>query len=186
MPTSGTLSEVQLTLSHFQKTSTFDSPLPCGFIWASGSPIKKRRRHLASLFIDTNFGKFLHPELKLETHCKVLRHISDKTLLWKMASSKFPDLCWFWQRIWNNWNQIWLWSALDHWNIFAFRLPLPCGFILASSPIIFEPRTIEQTGFLSRANVIKPNLPWAQSNRRAFGFWPSTKCGEVIRSLTIR
>jgi hypothetical protein len=92
MPTSGTLSEVQLALSHFQKTSTFDSPLPCGFILASGSPIKKKR-HFASLLIDTNFGKFLHPELKPEIHCKVLRHSSDKTLLWKMASSKFPDLC---------------------------------------------------------------------------------------------
>ncbi|BBE20050.1 hypothetical protein AQPE_4241 [Aquipluma nitroreducens] len=38
MPISGTLSEVRLALSHFQKTSTSDLPLPCGFIWA-GSPI---------------------------------------------------------------------------------------------------------------------------------------------------
>jgi hypothetical protein len=39
MPTSGTLSEVLLALSHFQKISTSDLPLPYGFIWASGSPV---------------------------------------------------------------------------------------------------------------------------------------------------
>jgi len=31
--------------------------------------------------------------------------------------------------------------------------------LASGSPINFEPNTIEQTGFLSRADVIKPNAP---------------------------
>ena len=38
-----------------------------------------------------------------------------------------------------------------------FNLPKLLHSQFPLTPVNFEPRTIEQTGFLSRANVIKPN-----------------------------